>query len=132
LRLYLFLNNRLQTVKKHVKALNGYTIVCGVKYMDERDIERGYAAFHRRLNHVLRERNVKAFKSYVARHPAQAGKLSRCLGLSDELAEAEMYKTILTRAPLKDLHEQALKWLKEHGINPPSPRTRTRKRKTKK
>jgi hypothetical protein len=114
-----------------LKALKGYTIVCGVKNMDERDIERGYAAFHRELNHVLRERNVKTFKAYVARHPGQAGKLSHCLGLSDELAEAQMYKAILTRAPLKDLHEEALKWLKERGINPPSPRTKTRKRKRK-
>jgi len=97
--------------------------------MDERDVERGYAAFHRQLNHVLRERNVKTFKACVARHPGQAGKLSHCLGLSDEMAEVEMCKTILNRAPLKDLHEEVLKWLKEHGINPPSPRMRTRKRK---
>jgi hypothetical protein len=115
-----------------LNALKDYTIVCGAKHMDERDVERGYATFHRRLNHVLRERNVKTFKAHVARNPAQAGKLSHCLGLSDELAEAEMYKTILTRAPLKDIHEEALKWLKARGINPPSPRTRIRKRKRKK
>jgi hypothetical protein len=57
--------------------------------MDEREIEQGYAGFHRILNHVLRQRDVKKFKMHVAKHPAQAGRLSLCLGLSDELAEVE-------------------------------------------
>ncbi len=113
-----------------LKTLNTYKWVCR-KDMDERDIERGYAGFHRQLNHVLRERDVKKFKAYVARHPNQAGKLSHCLGLSDELAEAEMYKAVLIRPALKDLHPKALKWIKERGIKPPSHRARTRGRKTK-
>ncbi|MFH1351062.1 MAG: hypothetical protein ABII26_08985 [Pseudomonadota bacterium] len=90
--------------------------------MDERDIEKGYAAFHRKLNHILRSSDVKTFKAHVAAHPGQAGKLSHCLGLSDELAEIEMVKAILVRSALKDLHPGALEWLRNRGINPPSPR----------
>ena len=95
--------------------------------MDERDIEQGYANFHRRLNHILRQRDVKAFKAHVARHPAQAGRLSHCLGLSDELAEIEMYKAILARSALKDIHREALTWLSDRGIE--APRSVTRKKK---
>ena len=57
--------------------------------MDGLEIERGYADFHRSLNRILRKKDVKAFKAHVAAHPMQAGRLSRCLGLSDELAEVE-------------------------------------------
>lgn len=92
--------------------------------MDERDIEQGYADFHRGLNRILRLRDVRAFKRHIARHPGQAGRLSHCLGLSDELAEIEMVKAILIRSPLKDLHREALAWLKERGIQPPVPKPR--------
>jgi hypothetical protein len=44
--------------------------------MDEREIERGYASFHRKLNQILRKQDVKAFKAHVAAHPGQAGRLS--------------------------------------------------------
>ncbi len=91
--------------------------------MDEREFEQGYAHFHRQLNQVLRERDVRRFKVHIARHPGQAGRLSHCLGLSDELAEIEMNKAILIRPALRDLHEDVLKWLKERGIDPPTPRT---------
>jgi hypothetical protein len=90
--------------------------------VDELEIERGYADFHRGLNRVLRKRDVKAFKAHVARHPRQAGRLSHCLGLSDELAEAEMYKAILIRSALSDLHQEAAEWLKGKGIEPPRPK----------
>jgi len=90
--------------------------------MDELEIERGYADFHRGLNRVLRKRDVKAFKAHVAKHPMQAGRLSHCLGLSDELAEIEMYKAILIRSALSDLHEEAAEWLRRKGIEPPRPR----------
>ena len=92
--------------------------------MDELEIERGYADFHRGLNRVLRKRDVKAFKAHVARHPMQAGRLSHCLGLSDELAEVEMYKAILIRSVLMDLHQEAFEWLERKGIEPPRPRPR--------
>ncbi len=95
--------------------------------MDERDIEQGYAGFHRNLNRVLRKRDVRAFKAHVAAHPMQAGRLSHCLGLSDELAEAEMYKAILLRSPLKDLHADARRWLEQRGIAPPARRPAGRK-----
>ena len=72
--------------------------------MDEREIEQGYANFHRGLNRILRKKDVKAFKAHLAAHPRQAGKLSQCLGLSDELAEIEMFKAISVRSPLKDIH----------------------------
>ena len=96
--------------------------------MDEREIEKGYADFHRKLNRVLRDRDVKAFKAHVAAHPGQAGKLSGCLGLSDELAEIEMYRTILIRSPLKDLHTKARDWLKARGIEPPPHRPARRRK----
>ena len=92
--------------------------------MDEREIEKGYANFHRKLNRILRQRDVKTFKAHVAGHPGQSGRLSHCLGLSDELAEVEMYRAILVRSALKDLHHDALKWLKERGIEPPAPRSK--------
>ncbi len=90
--------------------------------MDEREIEQGYANFHRGLNQILRKRDVKVFKAFIAAHPGQAGKLSHCLGLSDELAEVEMHKAILVRSRLKDLHEEATRWLEARGINPPKAR----------
>ena len=97
--------------------------------MDEREIEQGYANFHRKLNRVLRTRDVKTFKAHIASHPGQAGRLSHCLGLNDELAEIEMYKAILVRSALKDLHKDALKWLKDRGNEPPARKTnRGRKR----
>ena len=92
--------------------------------MDEIEIERGYADFHRGLNRILRQRDVKAFKAHVARHPMQAGRLSHCLGLSDELAEVEIYKAILIRSALMDLHQEATEWLARKGIEPPRPRPR--------
>ena len=91
--------------------------------MDEREIEQGYANFHRKLNHVLRQRDIRVFKAHVASHPLQAGRLTHCLGLNDQLAEVEMYKAILVRSALKDIHQDALKWLKEHGIESPTLKT---------
>lgn len=98
--------------------------------MDEREIERGYAGFHRRLNQILSLRDVRAFKAHVANHPGQAGRLSHCLGLSDQLAEVEMYKAILQRSALKGLHAEASKWLQERGFKAPiaSPKKRGRDR----
>jgi hypothetical protein len=89
--------------------------------MDERQIEQGYAHFHRNLNRVLRKRDVKVFKTFIASHPMQAGRLSRCLGLSDELAEIEMVRAILVRSALNDMHPYALEWLNERGIEAPRP-----------
>ena len=88
--------------------------------IDDREIEQGYANFHRKLNRILRSRDVKSFKAHIAAFPQQAGKLSHCLGLSDELAEIEMYKTIVIRSPLTDLHSEAKAWLEERGITPPA------------
>jgi hypothetical protein len=87
--------------------------------MDELEIEKGYANFHRKLNAILRQKDVKRFKHHIAAHPMQAGRLSHCLGLSDQLAEAEMHKAILVRSALRDLHQEALGWLKNKGIDPP-------------
>ena len=100
--------------------------------MDEREVEQGYANFHRKLNHVLRQRDVKEFKAHIARYPGQAGRLSHCLGLSDELAEVELHKAILARSALKDLHHEALQWLKQRDIDPPSPRLKKMGRRGKK
>jgi len=98
--------------------------------MDELEVEQGFASFHRSLNRILRLRDVKAFKAHVAAHPLQAGKLSHCLGLSDELAEVEMYKAIghkkealptkLSASPLRML--EAIKKLahKRKRIHPQS------------
>ena len=96
--------------------------------MDELEIEKGYANFNRKLNRVLRQKDVKAFKTHVASHPHQAGRLTHCLGLNDELAEVEMYKAIVVRSALKDLHRQASEWLKAKGIEPPGPRAGKRGR----
>jgi hypothetical protein len=90
--------------------------------MDEREFEQGFANFHRGLNRVLRERDVKSFKAHVAKYPAQAGRLSHCLGLSDELAEVEMFKAILLRSALRDFHREARERLIERGIEPPIPK----------
>lgn len=99
--------------------------------MDEREFEKGFANFHRKLNHVLRERDVKSFKRHVAAHPVQAGKLTHCLGLSDEFAEIEMYKAILIRPALSDLHQEAGEWLMKKGIDPPVSRAPKRARRGK-
>jgi len=88
--------------------------------IDDREIEHGYANFHRKLNRILRGREVNSFKAHIAAFPHQAGKLSHCLGLSDELAEIEMYKAIVVRSPLRDLHKEARAWLEERGIPVPA------------
>jgi len=94
--------------------------------MDELEIEKGYANFHRKLNRILRQKEVKAFKAHVAAHPLQAGRLSHCLGLSDELAEVEMYKVIVVRSALRDLHPEAVDWLRKRGIDFPATQSRKR------
>ena len=96
--------------------------------MDDLEIEKGYANFHRKLNRVLRQRDVKAFKVYVASHPHQAGRLTHCLMLNDELAEVEMQKAIPVRPALKDLHQEAYDWLEARGLESPRPRTRKKNR----
>jgi hypothetical protein len=96
--------------------------------MDELEIEKGYANFHRKLNRVLRQKDVKAFKRHVASHPREAGRLTHCLMLNDALAEIEMFKLILTRSPLKDVHKEASEWLKARDIEPPRPRPAKRGR----
>lgn len=100
--------------------------------MDERDVEQGYASFHRRLNLVLRQRDVKQFKAHIAKHPGQAGRLSHCLGLSDEFAEVEMYKAILVRSALRDLHQDARDWLGQKGIESPAVHLKMRGRRRRK
>jgi hypothetical protein len=57
--------------------------------------------------------------------------LSLCLGLSDELAEIEMYKAIVVRSPLKDLHSDARNWLKERGVEAPTLKKKKRSKKRK-
>jgi hypothetical protein len=94
--------------------------------MDELEIEKGYANFHRKLNRILRQKEVKAFKAHVAANPMQAGRLSHCLGLSDELAEVEMYKVIVVRSALRDLHSEAVDWLKKRGIDFPATQSKKR------
>ncbi|MBW1717427.1 MAG: hypothetical protein JRJ77_16675 [Deltaproteobacteria bacterium] len=96
--------------------------------MDELEIEKGYANFHRKLNRILRQKEVKAFKAHVAAHPMQAGRLSHCLGLSDKLAEVEMYKAIVVRSALRDLHPEAVDLLKKKGIDFPATQLRNRGR----
>jgi len=97
-------------------------LICGpvwkskVSNMDEREIEQGYANFHRKFNSILRLRDVRVFKAYVSAHPRQAGRLSHCLGLSDELAEIEMYKAMLVRPALKDIQAEAVEWLETRGF----------------
>ena len=90
-------------------------------HTDEREIEQGYTNFHRRLNRALRHKDVKAFKAHVASHPHQAGRLTHCLMLNDELAEIEMYRAIVVRSALKDFHQEATEWLRARGIDPPMP-----------
>ncbi|MDY6970986.1 MAG: hypothetical protein SV775_01515 [Thermodesulfobacteriota bacterium] len=101
-----------------------------VSEVDEREIEQGYANFHRELNRILRAGDVKVFKTHIASHPRQAGKLSHCLGLNDELAKIEMYRAILVRSALKDLHKETLEWLKERNIEPPVRKILRKKTKT--
>jgi len=58
--------------------------------------------------------------------------LSHCLGLSDELAEVEMYKAILVRSALRDIHPDAQKWLKQRGLEVPKPAPMKKGRRRKK
>ncbi len=84
--------------------------------MDFIEIERGYASFYRGLLKILRNRDVDAFLRHIANHPREAGRFSHCLGLSRELAEIEMHKTILRFENLKDLHQIAREFLKGKGV----------------
>ena len=60
------------------------------KIIDELELEKGYVDFHRGLNRILRKKEVRLFKTHIEGHPAKAGRLSHCLGLSHELTEIEM------------------------------------------
>lgn len=97
--------------------------------VDEREIEQGYANFHRALNHILRRKDVRLLKKHIASNPREAGRLSHILGLSDEMAEVEMHRTILRRSALKDMWEASREWLKERGIEPPIYQKKMRRRK---
>ncbi len=104
-------------------------ILLPFRMVDEREIEQGYANFHRTLNRILRARDIRLLKKHIATHPREAGKLSHLLGLSDEMAEIEMHKTIITRSALKDIWNESRRWLKEHGIEPPVHKIKKRRRK---
>lgn len=80
------------------------------------EIERGYANFYKGLLRVLRLRDVEAFTRHIAKHPREAGRFSHVLGLSKEYAEIEMYKTILRFKNLKELHSEAMEFLKSKGV----------------
>jgi hypothetical protein len=96
--------------------------------MDDCEIEQGYTSFLRRLNRILRTGDVSAYRLHVARHPAQVGRLSHCLGLNDELAEIEMSEAVFIRSASKDLHAEARDWLVDRGVELPA-RKVTRRRK---
>jgi hypothetical protein len=51
-------------------------------------------------------RDVKFFKTHVVKNPGQAGRLSHCLGLSDELAEIETGRTEREKRIEKEEEEQ--------------------------
>ncbi len=52
------------------------------------------------------KRDVKFFKTHVAKNPEQAGRLSHCLGLSDELVEFETGRTERKKRIRKEEEEQ--------------------------
>jgi hypothetical protein len=42
--------------------------------------------------------------------------------LNDELAKVELFRTLLARSALKDIHPEATGWLRTYGLDPPEPR----------
>lgn len=82
------------------------------------EMERGYANFYKGLIRILRLRDVEAFKRHIAKHPREAGRFSHVLGLSKEYAEIEMYKIILRFKNLKELHMEAMEFLRSKGVSP--------------
>lgn len=75
------------------------------------------AAYIKGLLIILRKRDVDALRDFLreeamVRDPERANEIDI---ISDCDLEARMYKMILTRQELGDLHADARRWLREHG-----------------
>jgi len=84
--------------------------------MDFVEIEKGYSSFYKGLIRILRKKDLTALIKHISKHPREAGRFSHLLGLSPELAEIEMFKAILRFKNLKELHYEALEYLRQRGI----------------
>ncbi|MEN6520862.1 MAG: hypothetical protein ABFD46_06905 [Armatimonadota bacterium] len=76
------------------------------------------SAYIKGLLTILKKRDVDALRDFL-REEAQARnpeKLEEINYISDEDLEARMYKMILLRQELSDLHADARRWIREHGI----------------
>jgi hypothetical protein len=71
-----------------------------------------------RLSAVLRTKNAGALRTFLAesaenRDPDYVEEIK---AIPDEEMEKRMYKMIAARPDLSDMHAEARKWLKDHGI----------------
>lgn len=75
------------------------------------------AAYVKGLLTILKKRDVDALRDFLreeaeARNPEMADEIKY---IPDEELETRMYKMILARQELGDLHADARRWLREHG-----------------
>lgn len=76
------------------------------------------SAYIKGLLIILKKRDVDALRDFLleearVRNPEKVEEINY---ISDEDLEARMYKMILSRQELGDLHADARRWLREHGI----------------
>ena len=74
-------------------------------------------AYVRGLLNVLRKRDVDALRGFLIeeaelRDPSRVAEIQ---SIGDDNLEARMYKMILARTELGELHADARRWLREHG-----------------
>lgn len=72
----------------------------------------------RQLCDVLRKRDVEALREFLkveaaARDPARAAEIE---AIPDDDLQVRMYKMILARPELAEIHADARRWLQEHDV----------------
>ncbi|MBI2842852.1 MAG: hypothetical protein HYX78_05575 [Armatimonadetes bacterium] len=74
------------------------------------------AIYRNRLADVLRRRDTGVLRDFLkeeaaARDPSRVGEIEM---IPDDVLESRMYKMILARPDLGDIHAEARRWLREH------------------
>jgi hypothetical protein len=75
-------------------------------------------AYIRGLVSVLRKRDVDELRAFLKEEATirDTSRANEIDSIDDESLESRMYKMILARKELTDLHADARRWLNEHGV----------------
>jgi hypothetical protein len=75
------------------------------------------ASYTRKLSDVLREKDVDALREFliVSAENRDPDYVAEVEAIPEEELRKRMYKMILARPDLSDMHAEARTWLQEHG-----------------